>query len=143
MFTSNQVLEISGSLSDKEDLQAALEFAWMYSGHLEAKNKDGEGHKMLYQITEDGRYCIGYGYSDMIPKGWSEFPFEFDIAKVCDEIRQHLEKDSVEYGDLCGLHLGGFLMKCINESLHSENDGIKGPFYGIVYFKPFSCYYSK
>ena len=34
-------------------------------------------------------------------------------------------------------------MKCIEEYLGSEHDGIKNPFYGIVYFEPYTCFYSK
>ena len=36
MFSSNQILEVSGRLSDQNELESALEFALKYSG--EAKN---------------------------------------------------------------------------------------------------------
>lgn len=144
MFSSNQVLEISGSLSHSNELEAALEFALKYSG--EDKNMSQEeidrGCKLVYQITEDGKYCIGWGFED-VPKGWLEYPFKFDIAIVSMVIRKHLEAFPIEREIFDGAYTKGFIMKCIDESLASENDGIKSPFYGIVYFKPYTCFYSK
>lgn len=144
MFSSNQVLEISGSLSDSNELEAALEFALKYSGednNLSQEEID-RGCKLVYQITEDGRYCIGWGFED-VPKGWTEYPFKFDVAIVSIVIRKHLETFPIERKIFDGAYEKGFIMKCIDESLASENDGIKSPFYGIVYFKPYTCFYSK
>lgn len=59
IFSSNQVLEISGSFGQ---LQVALEFALKMSGNS----------KCVYQITEDGRYRIGKVY-DKPKEGWNEF----------------------------------------------------------------------
>lgn len=144
MFASNQVLEVSGCLSLSGELEAALEFALKYSG--EDKNmlqsEIDRGCKLVYQITKDGRYCIGWGF-ESIPSGWSEYPFKFDIASVSKIIQQHLENYPVKEDIWAGAYEKGFIMKCIDESLASENDGIKNPFYGIVYFKPYTCFYSK
>lgn len=144
MFSSNQILEVSGSLSDQNELESALEFALKYSG--EAKNMKQEeidrGCKLLYQITEDGKYCIGWGFKD-VPEGWIEYPFKFDISIVSRIILQHLESFPVKKDILDGSYQKGFIMKCIEEYLGSKHDGIKNPFYGIVYFEPYTCFYSK
>ena len=144
MFSSNQILEVSGSLSGQGELESALEFALKYSG--ESKNMEKEeidrGCKLLYQITEDGKYCIGWGYKD-IPNGWHEYPFRFDIDIVSKIIRQHLEDFPIVRDEWDGSYKKGFIMKCIDESMGEEKAGIKSPFYGIVYFKPFTCFYSK
>lgn len=71
MFSSNQILEVSGCLSHHNELEAALEFALKYSG--EAKNMTQKeidrGCKLLYQITKDGKYCIGWGFED-VNRSW-------------------------------------------------------------------------
>lgn len=144
MFSSNQIFEISGSLFHSNELESALEFALKYSGqdkHMSQEEID-RGCKLVYQITEDGKYCIGWGV-ETVPKGWLEYPFKFDIASVSAIIRQHLETYPVIRDIWAGAYEKGFIMKCIDESLASENDGIKSPFYGIVYFKPYTCFYSK
>ena len=145
MFSSNQILEISGNLSDLDELESALMFALKYSGN--DKNMEQEeinrGCKLVYQITENGKYCIGWGFQN-VPDGWNEYPFKFEIDIVSRIIRQHLESISkVEKDCYDGSYHKGFVMKCIEESMSSEMEGIKKPFYGIVYFKPYTCFYSK
>ena len=144
MFSSNQILEISGSLSHRNELESALKFALKYSG--EAKNmKQKEidrGCKLLYQITDDGKFCIGWGFEE-IPEGWQEYPFKFEIDIVGKIIRQYLGIFPKEENIWAGAYEKGFIMKSIEESMSDEQDGIKNPFYGIVYFKPYTCFYSK
>ncbi len=144
MFSSNQILKVSGSLSHRNELESALEFALKYSG--QANNMQQEeidrGCKLLYQITEDGKYCIGWGFKK-IPKGWLEYPFKFDIDIVSRIIRQYIENFQVERETLDGSYEKGFIMQCINTCTSTQKDGIKNPFYGIVYFKPYTCFYSK
>ncbi|MBR5228092.1 MAG: hypothetical protein IKV94_05610 [Clostridia bacterium] len=144
MFSSNQILEVSGSLSDQFALGNALEFALKCSGHLKNMRQEeiDRGCKLLYQITEDGKYCIGWGFKD-IPSGWLEYPFKFNIDIVSRIIHQHLEKYTLVKGGSDGSYKKGFIMKCIELSMSSEKNGIKSPFYGIVYFKPYTCFYSK
>lgn len=144
MFSSNQILEISGSLSHRNELECALEFALKYSGkskNMEKKEID-RGCKLLYQITKDGKYCIGWGFQD-VPNGWNEYPFIFDIEIVSKIIHQHLEAFSIIKGDYDGAYEKGFVMKCIETSMSSEKNGIKNPFYGIIYFEPYVCFYAK
>ena len=144
MFSSNQVLEVSGSLAHPNELEAALEFALKFSG--KAKNMTQKeidrGCKLLYQITEDGKYCIGWGYQK-VPEGWNEYPFRFDIEIVSRIICQHLEQVPLEEDGEDGSFEQGFIMKCIEQSMASEQNGIKAPFYGIVYFEPYTCFYAK
>lgn len=142
MFSSNQVLQVSGDL---EQLETALEFALKYSGH--AKNMLQEeidrGCKLLYQITKDGKYCIGWGF-EKVPEGWMEYPFKFEVGIVSSIIYQHLEKFEIkkEYGEY-SCYEKGFIMKCATNFREAEKAGIKDYFYCIVYFEPFTCFYSK
>ncbi len=144
MFSSNQVLEVSGSLLHENEIESALEFALKYSG--EEKNMQPKeikrGCKLLYQITKDGKYCIGWGF-ESIPEGWLEYPFKFDIGIVSRIIRKHIYDFPLEVGNLDGNYEKGFIMQCINKCMSAEKDGIKSPDYGIVYFKPYTCFYSK
>lgn len=146
MFSSNQVLEISGCLDHNGELFSALEFALKFSGNLSSFNNETKANiKCVYQITQDGRYCIGIAYGT--PKdGWNEYQFDFDISIISQIITQFLKKHSIKascpnYGD--GAYAEGFIMKVIPESMASESNGIKNPFYGIVEFSPYTCFYSK
>ena len=144
IFSSNQIFEISGSLSYSNELETALEFALKYSGQDKRifQEEIDRGCKLVYKITEDGKYCIGWGF-ETVPNGWFEYPFKFDIASVSTIIRRHLESFPIKKEVWAGTYEKGFIMKCIDESLASESNGIKSPFYGIVYFKPYTCFYSK
>ena len=133
MFSSNQNLVISGNLNQEGELEMDLEFALKKSGY--AKNMEKEeiarGCKLLYQITKDGKYCIGWGFGD-IPEGWKEYPCIFDVEIVGKIIRQYIEET---YGG------NGYIMKCIKDDDNVEE--IKNSFYGIVYFEPFKNFYAK
>ena len=145
MFSSNQILEVSGTLAHLEQLKAALEFALKYSDNVKNMEEEGinRGSKLVYQITDDGKYCIGWGFQN-VPTGWKEYPFRFEIDIVSRIIHQHLESFPKEKGDgYDGSYHKGFVMKVIPEYMGSEKDGIINPFYGIVYFKPYTCFYSK
>lgn len=144
MFSSNQILEVSGNLSHPNELESAIEFALKYSGKIKNMTREeiDRGCKLLYQITDDGKYCIGWGFEN-IPKGWLEYPFRFEVDIVSKIIRQYLEDFPVEEDVWDGSYSKGFIMKCIDECMSQEKNGIKNPFYGIVYFKPYTCFYSK
>lgn len=137
MFSSNQKLEISGDFSQ---LQSALNFAIDYY--------EGNHNHICYQMTDDGKFCIGWGdsYKKQSYKGWENFQFDYDAEIVSKIIIQFLNKqkrkDSLyEYFDGCTNN--GFLMKVIPETCADEENGIKNPFYGIVSFETFTNFYSK
>lgn len=140
MFSSNQELKISGCLKHDGELEHALRFALEATGDMKAL-KEGRC-RLVYQVTKDGRYCIGICYGD-VKNGWNEYPFKFDISIVSQIIIQHLEQFPLERGFWDGGYYKGFLMEVIPECLGDEIDGIKEPFIGVVSFKPFSCFYSK
>lgn len=131
MFSSEQRFEISG---DRGQLEAAIKFA---------VNMYGSSCKS-YQISKDGKYCLGWTVDE--ENGWNPFPFDFDAHIVSEIVKQHLDKQ--DYGkdpyDWCDGGSGkGFLMKVIDQTFSDEKDGIKRPFYGIVSIEPFWNYYAK
>lgn len=129
MFSSNQILQMSGEMSQ---LETVINFAMRMFG-----NRD----KVTYQTTEDGKYCLGWYATD----GWKEFPFDFDSSIVAKIIEQHLKKQEIEdpYEWADGSSEKGFLMKVIPQTFSNEEDGIKNPFYGIVSIEPFINFYAK
>lgn len=144
MFSSNQILEVSGSLHNTEYLYTALEFALKLSGYINSftVTRKDKPSKCVYQITEDGRYCIGWAYGE-VEKGWSEFPFEFDLSIISQIIIKHLQKQEIKKDIWEGSYEKGFLMKYVVDSLSDERNGIKKPFYAIVEFCPYTCFYAK
>ena len=142
MFSSNQILEVSGDLSHSNDLYIALEFALKFSGNIDSFIRTDNPSKCIYQITEDGRYCIGWAY-EAIKDGSTEFQFDFDLSIISQIISKYLCKQELEKDIWDGGYNKGFIMKVIPESMESEYEGIRSPFYGIVEFSPYTCFYSK
>ncbi len=64
MFSSEQIFEVSGSM---DQLEMAIRFAIDMYGI----GKSG----ICYQVTEDGKYCLGWENEE----GWNKFPFDFDV----------------------------------------------------------------
>jgi len=141
MFSSNQVLEISGSM---EQLPIALQFALDYSDHARAMTprEKERGCKLVYQIAKNGKYCVGWGF-ERVPNGWQEYQFDFEVDIVSRIIAQYLYKmetpeSGYEWAD--GGDAEGFLMKVIDSS---DGNNIENSFYGIVSFEKFNCFYAK
>lgn len=129
MFSSEQVFEVSGTM---EQLEATIKFAI---------NMYEIGKEITYQITEDGKYCLGWGDEN----GWNKFPFDFDSHIVAKIVEQHLAKQKCDdpYGWADGSTEKGFLMKAIPQLFSDEYKGIKHPFYGIVSIEPYMNFYAK
>lgn len=135
MFSSNQVFEISGEMLK---LEMALDFAIKY--------EDSKREILVYQITEDGKYCIGWKPENKLPTGWNDFQFDFDTEIVSKIIVQHLLKQTptnTEYEYFDGGVNKGFIMRNIPDLFGDEYKGIKSPFYGIVSFEVFENFYAK
>lgn len=138
IFSSNQVLEVSGCLSQTIELKDALEFALKASGNLSCFTRTDRPAKCVYQITENGGYCVGWAF-DGVKEGWNEYPFDFDLYIISQIIAKHLEKQELEHSGGDGSYDKGFIMSASIEN----DDTVKNPFYCIVEFRPFTCYYAK
>ena len=135
MFSSNQEFSVSGSMSQ---LASALEFAINYD--------ETSPQNLVYQTTEDGKFCIGWASDGKPENGWNKFQFDFDYEIVSRIIVQFLNKQKTEgspYDYFDGGTDKGFLMKSIPDLFSDEYNGIKHPFYGIVSFEPFINFYAK
>lgn len=144
MFSSNQILQISGNLAQ---LESALQFALDYSEQSKhiTKSERERGCKVLFQITNDGRYCIGWGFGN-VPSGWNEYQFDFEVPIVSQIIAQHIRKQprpENEYDWADGSTSDGFLMKAIKDCLYEEREAVINPSYCIVTFEPFINFYAK
>ena len=130
MFSSDQIFEVSGSM---DQLEKAIKFAIDMHGI----GKSG----ISYQITKNGKYCLGWGDEEE----WKKYPFDFDVHIVSEIVKQFLEKQDCEdpYAWADGSSEKGFLMKVIPEVFSDEKDGVKKPFYGIVSIEPYMNFYAK
>lgn len=142
MFSSNQILDITGSL---DQIQDALEFAMKYSDHLRGftDSEIKRGCKIVFQITEDGKYCIGWGFGE-VPEGWTEYQFKPDISIISAIIAQRMKESPFDEDSCDGSYDYGFRMKAVADSdYHALSDSIKNLYYCIVYFEPFTTFYHK
>ena len=136
MFSSEQIFKVSGTM---EQLEMTIKFAIdMY---------EIEKDRITYQITEDGKYCLGWSDENLDwidENGWNKFPFDFDPHIVAKIIEQHLTKQKCDnpYYWADGITEKGFLMKAIFQSFSDEKDGIKKPFFGIVSIEPYMNFYA-
>ena len=138
MFSDNQLLQISGNLEHKKDLENAIEFAVNKSEYKKSM-RDGECN-MVFRILKDGRYCFGYCYEGT-PNGWKILPFKYDPSILAGIIKQYLDDFPVKYGNEDGSYCKGFLMETAPEE--DEDDPDINMTYGIVAFRPYTCFYGK
>lgn len=128
MFSSNQTLSISGSLTAKE-VAEALKFAINIFDH--------SMQKAAYK-TVDNKIIIGWDYN---VEGWEPFPLKtFDLYVAAGIIIQFLkDKEPTlthNFGD--GSEEKGFLMK-----VATGDSNIETSFYAIVSFEPYDNFYAK
>ena len=130
MFSSDQIFFFFFSM---DQLEKAIKFAIDMRGI----SKSG----ISYQITKNGKYCLGWGDEEE----WKKYPFDFDVHIVSEIVKQFLEKQDCEdpYAWADGSSEKGFLMKVIPEVFSDEKDGVKKPFYGIVSIEPYMNFYAK
>lgn len=143
MFSSNQVLEISGSM---DQLEAAIEFAMVYSGRKECFTRKDDPAKCVYQITEDGRYCIGWSFGET-KEGWTEYPFDYDAKIISEIVRQHIKKAKKPFNEFEGYDgsstVGFLLQEGPGGKNYDEWQAVKNFFYCLVNIRPFWCFYAK
>lgn len=143
MFSSNQVLEISGSL---DQLEVAIEFAVTYSGQKECFTRRDRPAKCVYQVTDDGRYCIGWSFN-RTEDGWTEYPFDYDAKIISQIVCQHINKAKKPFNEFDGYDgtskVGFLLQEGTGGKTCEERSRVKNGFYCIVNIRPFWCYYAK
>lgn len=142
MFSSNQILEISGSL---DQLEAAIDFAVMYSGQKKCFTRRDRPAKCVYQITNDGRYCIGWNFGKA-KDGWMEYPFDYDAKIISQIVRQYIEKADKPLNKFKGYDGSssiGFLLQQGAGKTDDEWYCVRDPYQCIVNIRPFWCYYAK
>ena len=133
MFSSNQVLKISGEL-DALSVQRTLKFCVDVAGY--------DSCTLVWQALETGEFCIGFQYGDeTVPQGWNCFPVsdDYDIAALT--IVKFLERQ--EFPRECGGDGSsgkGFLAESIT---YKDSDRVENCHRGIVKFSPFTCFYHK
>lgn len=130
MFSSNQVLHISGTL-ELSDIKAALEF-----GLVKAARSNSYCFQYLPKVYT---YCIGVKYTDTSPEGWTDFQFDFDLDIVARIIKQQLEKAADKFPNIDCEHELGYLMTTADDVICK----IENPSFCILAFSPFVNEYSK
>lgn len=136
MFSSNQILDISGTF---EQLEAALELALKIHG----TNPDKD--HLVWQATDDGRFVIGRIYNDK-EEGWNEFQIDFTTEFAAKAIAKHVMSIPHEPYDQDdgGFVKTGFRMKAFPETvLDKVRNGVKSPSYAIVEFSQYALFYSQ
>jgi hypothetical protein len=134
MFSSNQIIRISGPL-DGEDLHKALTYVLQtyYDGKVDTE-------RLSYQVTEDGKFCIGWTETE----DWKRFQFNFSMKNISTTVESYLKnKGKFDEPNIDGCMEKGFLIENIDSCMSEEMDGIKSPFYGIVKISPYTVLYAK
>lgn len=103
MFHSNQILDIT---CEPSDLAKIIEFAVdLYTDATRLFTRQDGRMKMAWSEPVPGAYAIGAGsmepyksgpnkgWSHRTPKGWADYPFDYDPAIVASIAAQWLEKN--------------------------------------------------
>lgn len=125
-------------------IESALQFALEMSGEVKnlSKSEQERGCLLTYQITDNGKYCIGWSFKEP-QRGWQVYPFDFDVHIVAELIAQFLMKQprpETHYDFSDGSTAKGFLME---HGHWGHKSGIEEPFYCIVSFELFINFYAK
>lgn len=129
MFTSNQVLKVSGTFYQ---LKLAVSFVMEMSGNRS---------NMAYQ-KKDGMFILG-GIHGRDTKGWTAYNTNTSASRIGEDIKAFLEsidrnlplrQDRLEYWQK------GFLMTVVDED-GSNIPAIENRGFALVKFEPFNCYY--
>ena len=136
MFSSNQILEISGDLNHTDELKEAIEFALKKSGWHRCFTRKEKPTGCVFQITDNGDFCIGWGDAQ---KGWNAFQFDYNIEIISKIAEQYLRKQSVCGFGGDGTNSHGFLMK----SIDCNTECVRDEYRGIVIITSYNCYYAK
>lgn len=140
MFSSNQVFKISGNIKHDGELASAVRAALEMSGYDAFFRRVKDPAQMVFQITESGKYAVGWCWDNTPVKGWTMLPFDYDINILCAIIRKHLEKQrpvSIPWDGSCEK---GFLLCAKGDDVFED---VTSPFYCIFTVEPFTCFYAK
>ncbi len=135
MFSSNQKFAVS---CDARQLEDVVMFA------LRMEDDRGVNRTLAYQITQDGRFVLGW-YNKEPEDGWKKFPFENpSIGLIVELAKQTAKEHPAKHKEMWdGLYEDGYLVERTEKSMGHERDGIREPFYGIISVRSFSCFYAK
>lgn len=142
MFSSNQIFRISGSIGPDGELESAVRAALEISGKDAIFRREKDPAKMVFQITESGKYAVGWCWENTPAEGWTMLPFDYDINILCAIIRKHLEKQrpvSIPFDGSCEK---GFLLCATGDGFYDKED-VTSPFYCIFTVEPYTCFYAK
>lgn len=144
MLSSNQVLEISGSM---RQLAQAIKFVMIYSDYTHFFTRNDRPAKCVYQTTDDGLYCIGWsGHGETPPDGWKEYPFDYDpdiIGAIAQQWLENAPKPVDENMGNDGSHNIGFLLQESVGRRWEDQKQIKNGHRCIFTLRPFWCFYAK
>lgn len=146
MFSSNQVLSISGGHED--ELNKALEFALTYTDDYSHGRFKSKKARFLYQTSSAGEYLIRIGYGDdrTWENGWKEYDFDFDVDIIAKIIMGFLVKqDYPPYGAFGdgSLHKGFIIRsaeelwdersRTISDDILRETDLVISPYWAFYH----------
>lgn len=142
MFSSNQILEISGGLNNEKELANAIDFAIRLDGGMQPFQA------LLMQETLTGALCIGKSYTNVdgeaneFPAGWAALPFHYDLTILALILKQKLDLQKVYEGSHDGSYSKGFLLKAVNDDDFTNSD-IQNPEYAIFCVWPYTNFFAK
>ena len=160
MFSSNQILEISGEIHDTKALEKAIDYAFSLEN-----GKMKPFQKVIVQQTAHGAYCLGtyfekivYGIlADRVGAVKSCLIYlgitiaaclmlmtltKIPAGIIAAVVKQFLDQQTVFEGPYDGSYEKGFLLKAVNDDDYS-NDEILNPQYAICSIWPFTNFYAK
>ena len=134
MFSSNQQLEISGSM---EQLRSTIEFCLKHSGWLE---RFEDSLRPTIQVTKNN-FCIGWGLDEVYgdKDSWQKLQFPYSLDLITTIVSDWLNNQSCEELPFDGSNHKGFIVR----SIDYQTEDIKDSNYGIIEIQVYNCFYAK
>lgn len=128
MFTTNQIMNISGTL---DKLAPAIDFALRMSGHA---------NDIAWQVSGN-TFVIGYTAGRQT-EGWNQYNHGTSTKKIAKDICRFLKEQELKplpQHDKDTYWDRGFLMTLVDDS--GEKPPVTNGEYALVRFEPYDCYY--
>lgn len=149
MLHSNQIITITGELSDLDDLAKVIGLAVELTHGKDMFVRSKDPVKLAWKPAEDGsRFYLGCGSmgpESPAPDGWTDVPGPYDPEAAAKQVRKWLASKPVPNSDCDGITEPGFLCEYPNFAMldgTGEEDPEDWTQY-IAAFRPYVCEFEK
>lgn len=149
MLHSNQMITVTGELSDLDDLAKVIDLAVELTNGKTIFTRRKDPVKLAWKPAEDGSRiylgCGSVGHAFPTPEGWTDVPGAYDPKAAAKLVRTWLASKPAPRSDCDGATTPGFLCEYPDFAM-LEGTGEEDPEDWTQYvaaFRPYVCEFEK